>query len=139
MFSESELLDFDIILNEFDLSSFNDYSSRLADDLTGSANINMTLDGTLKEPELNGSIVLNEAAATISVLNTRYSFNDHIRVYKNNLYMEDFTVYDELGNRSLIDGTVTNNHLKDFYLTLNIDADNMLCLNSCLVIICYFS
>lgn len=127
---ESELLDFDIILNEFDLSSFDPYSARLANDLAGTANINMTLDGTLKKPELNGSIVLNNAAATISVLNTRYIFNDRIRVYKNNLYLEDFMIYDEMGNKSLIDGTITSNHLKDFYLTLNIEADNMLCLNT---------
>ena len=57
-------------------------------------------------------------------------FNDRIRVYKNNLYLEDFLVDDELGNHSRINGTITNTHLKDFYMILNIEADNMHCLNT---------
>ncbi|MCK4751507.1 MAG: translocation/assembly module TamB domain-containing protein, partial [Bacteroidales bacterium] len=98
--------------------------------MAGTATVNLTLDGTLEEPELNGSIGFNRGAATFNFLNTRYVFNDNIRIYHNNLYLEDFMVEDEFGNGARINGSVSNSHLRDFYINLNIDASNLQCMNT---------
>jgi len=126
----SNLVDFDIHLNEFSLQTLNPYTKGVISDLDGTGNVNLTLDGTLNEPELNGTINLVEGSATFAFLNTRYIFNDRIRVYNNNFYLEDFTVLDESGNSASIDGTISNTRLKDFYTNINIEVNNLQCLNT---------
>lgn len=126
----NEALDFDIRLNDFNLASLNPYSKPVASDLSGSATLNLTLDGTLKSPQINGYIRFAEGAATISLLNARYVFNDQVRIYRNNLYFEDFRARDIFGNEAVINGSVANSNLKDFYISLNIDANNIQCMNT---------
>ena len=58
---------------------FRPYTKNVVSDLEGTVNVSLTLDGTVKEPELNGAIEFVEGAATFSFLNTRYIFNDQIR------------------------------------------------------------
>ncbi|MEN8226776.1 MAG: translocation/assembly module TamB domain-containing protein [Bacteroidota bacterium] len=126
----SNLLDFDIHLNEFELEALNPYAENVVSNLDGKVNVSLTLDGNVKKPELNGVIEFMEGAATFSFLNTRYIFNDQIRIYNNNFYLEKFMASDELGNRAHINGTISNNHFKDFYTNINIEADNLLCMNT---------
>lgn len=127
---ESKMLDFDIHLNDIKLQTFSPYAESVVHDLDGQANINLTLDGTLDKPEFNGSIGLDQGAATISFLNTHYIFNDQIKIYNNNLYLEDFMAADEQGNTARINGTLTNTYFKEFYTNLNIDASKLMCMNT---------
>ena len=124
------MVDFDIYLNDFELWSLSPYAEGMVSDLAGTGNVNLTLDGTLNEPELNGTIDFVEGAATFSMLKTRYILNDRIRIYNNNFYLEDFDVFDVSGNRARINGTISNTHLKNFYTNINIDANNLLCMNT---------
>ena len=123
-------LDFDFQLNGFELSSLNRYTNRIVSDLNGRTSVKLTIDGTLKEPQLNGEIILAEGSATIPYLNARYVLDDQIRVYNNNLFLEEFRVLDEYGNRATVNGSVSNTYLSDFYLNLNMQVENMLCMNT---------
>ncbi|MCP4312541.1 MAG: hypothetical protein GY790_14865 [Bacteroidetes bacterium] len=127
---QSEALDFDIRLSSFDLASINPYSEGIARDLAGEAVVNLTLDGNLKRPQLNGSIRFVKGAATLSYLNTPYLFNDQIRIYRNNFYFENFRAEDSYGHGATVNGSISNSNLKDFYISLNINADNMQCMNT---------
>ncbi len=50
----SKAVDFNIRLSDFELGSVNPYIGDVARDLTGKAQLNLTLDGTLSRPQLNG-------------------------------------------------------------------------------------
>jgi hypothetical protein len=126
----TKMVDFDIHLNDFGLQSFNPYTESVVRDLNGTLNVSLTLDGTLDKPELNGTIVVVEGGATLSFLKTRYFVNDKIRVYNNNIYLEDFIAFDESGNRARINGTISNSYLKDFYTNINIEVDKLQCMNT---------
>jgi hypothetical protein len=126
----SQLLDFDIRLNQFELSTLNPYVTGVFKDLGGSAQVSLTLDGTLNKPEMNGTIVFNSGEATLSYLNTRYLFSDPVRVYRNNFYLEDFMARDEFGNEARINGSISNSYIRDFYFNLKIDANNLQCMNT---------
>ena len=127
---DNKSLDFDIRFNRFELASLNPYTGRVANDLAGTAFIYLTLDGTVKAPELNGTIAFQDGAATFGYLNTRYTFTDQIRVYRNNFYLEDFLVEDPYGNLAHINGSLANTYLRDFYISLNINAENLQCMNT---------
>ncbi len=123
-------LDFDIYLNEFQLEALSPYTESIAEDLSGTGDVHITVDGTLNRPELNGTIGFNEGAATILFLNTRYTFNDPIRIYNNNLYFENFTAFDEHGNTGKINGSISNSYFRDFYTNIRIEARNLKCMNT---------
>jgi len=127
---ESKSLDFDIHLNDIKLQTFSPYAGNVVQNLNGRANIDLTLDGTLDKPEFNGSIGLDQGEATIAFLNTHYILNDQIKVYNNNLYLEDFVAADVYGNTAHISGTLANTYFKEFYTNLNIDANNLMFMNT---------
>jgi hypothetical protein len=127
---DSKALDFDIRLNRFDLVSLNPYTSGIVHDMSGTAFVYLTLDGTLEAPELNGTIAFKDGAATFDYLNTRYICNDQVRIYRNNFYLENFVVQDQAGNMAQVSGSVANTHLRDFYISLNINASNLQCMNT---------
>ena len=123
-------LDFEIHLNEFQLQSLNPYVETLVKDLSGTGNVALTLDGTLDQPKLNGTIGFNDGAATLSFLNTRYIFNESIRIYNNNLYFENFSAIDHSGNQGIVNGSISNNYFRDFYTNVRIEARNMNFMNT---------
>jgi hypothetical protein len=129
-FPRSEAMDFNLRLSDFDLASLDPYTVEVANNLTGDATVNLTLDGTLKSPQLNGSIHFSKGAATLSYLNTRYLFTDMVRIYRNNFYFNDFRVEDTFGNGANVNGSVSNSNFKDFYINLDIDAINIQCMNT---------
>lgn len=123
-------LDFDIHMDDFELQALNPYAEKGLKDLNGTIDVDLTLDGTLDKPELNGSLNLEQGEATITFLNTHYIFNDKARIYHNNVYLEDFVVLDEKGSSARISGTLTNSYFKDFRTNINIEANNLMCLNT---------
>ncbi len=123
-------VDFDIRLNEFQLQALNPYVENLVQDLSGTGNVALTLDGTLDQPKLNGSIGFNQGAATLSFLNTRYIFNETIRIYNNNIYFENFTVLDPFGNQGIVNGSISNNYFRDIYTNVMIEARNLNFMNT---------
>jgi hypothetical protein len=127
---EGRLLDFDIQLRELELQTLEPYVGKLVSELSGTGNVNLTLDGTLQEPKLNGSVDINQGAATITYLNTTYQFDDPFRIYNNNIYLEDFMATDAFGNAAEINGTVSNTFLRDFYTSIHIGARNLMCMNT---------
>ncbi len=123
-------LDFDIRLNKIQLEALKPYVENLFQDLSGTSDVILTLDGTLEQPKLNGNISLNNGAATLSFLNTRYIFNESIRVYNNNLYFENFLATDQYGNLGAVNGSISNSYFRDFYTNVRIDARNLNFMNT---------
>jgi hypothetical protein len=127
---EGRKLDFEIRLNDFQLQALNRYSNVIVKEIDGIGTADLTLDGTLSQPELNGTIGFSKGEATISYLNTRYIFNDPVRIYNNNLYFENFTVSDQSGNSGLVNGSISNSYFRDFYTNIRIEAQNLHCMNT---------
>ncbi|RPI43414.1 MAG: hypothetical protein EHM46_04075, partial [Bacteroidetes bacterium] len=123
-------LNFDLSLNDLELGVFNRYLTGFARELEGTGDVVLTLDGSFSEPVLNGSVVIDGGGATLTFLNTRYHFNDRFRIYRNNVYLQDFTITDDTGNRGSIEGTISTSYLKDLYTNLNISVNNLRCLNT---------
>jgi len=123
-------VDFEIHLNEFQLHSLDPYVESLLKDLSGTSNVALTLDGTLDQPKLNGTIGFNNGAATLSYLNTRYIVNESVRVYNNNLYFENLSAMDLSGNLGIVNGSISNSYLRDFYTNVRIEARNLNFMNT---------
>ena len=81
---------------------------------------------------MNGDLKLQKVDFMISYLKTRYSFSNDalLQVKNNNIRFRDFKIYDEQGGLALMNGSITNTWLRDFYFDLNFDANNFYFLNT---------
>ena len=126
----SEQLDFSVLLSRIHLSSFNPYVDVLVSNLDGLGNADLTIDGTLKEPLINGDLRFQKSTLLVDFLQTEYRFSDVIKIYENDLYLEGFEVYDQYGNKSTVVGEISHRNFSDFNLALELDADNFQFLNT---------
>lgn len=127
---EDGSLDFEFHLNDFNLAALEPYLEGVAHELDGQGNIDLTLDGYIDNPIINGTILFNEAGATVDFLNTHYTFSDLIRVYNSNLFLNDFTLLDEDGNTGLVNGSITHENFEHINIGMNIRTDNLLCMDT---------
>ncbi len=127
---DNQAVDFDIHLDQFRLRSLAPYLEGITEDPEGHLQVDLTLDGSIQQPELNGTIEFSEAAVTVSYLNTRYLLNDRVRVYNNNLYLEDFLITDPYGHTARINGSLSNRYFNDLYLNLRMEANNLMWMNT---------
>ena len=123
-------LDFAIKLDKLRLNPFNPYLDKLIDNLRGIASGELTLDGTIEKPVLNGELNLQKAAFTIKYLQSRYNFSEKVRIVNNNIYFKDLRVFDGYGNRALVNGSLRNRYFRDLTFDLGIQADNLMFLNT---------
>ena len=122
--------DFEINLDKLRLNIIYPYLDDNLDDISGIVSGNLNLTGNLENPVMNGDLNLQKVSFLISYLQTRYSFSNDIQVKNNNIRFRDFKIYDEQGSLALMNGSITNNWLRDFYFDLNFDANNFYFLNT---------
>jgi hypothetical protein len=123
-------IDFDISLDKLRLDLFNPYIKKIANNLKGLATGDMKLTGTLKEPVLSGEILMQESSFTVNYLKTSYHFTSKVSIKGNNVLFDNLQVYDQYGNSSLLNGSITNRYFRNFILNLSINAQNFQFLNT---------
>ncbi len=123
-------LDFDIDLNKLRLDLFNPYIKNLASNLKGLASGNLKLNGSIKKPVFSGELLMQKAEFTVNYLKTRYEFTKKVTIDKNNILFNDLQVFDNYGNSSIVNGTISNNYLKNFRFNLTINAKDFEFLNT---------
>ncbi len=123
-------IDFEAALRQVDLRILAPYLSTVIEKPSGNLKLDLKLNGSLGEPELNGSIAVIDGYGLLSFSNVPYRFSDEIRVFNNNLYFDDFSLSDSYGHLARASGSISSDYLKDFRCKLNIAADNILCLNT---------
>lgn len=129
-FPENGLLDFNINLDKLRVSLFEPYLADLISDLKGMATGKLTMKGTLKAPDLNGTVQLQKSSTLVDYLMTSYYFTNELRVINNNIVFKNFEIFDEKGSRAVADGTVFMNNLKNIRLDIRLNATNFAFLNT---------
>jgi len=117
-------LDFDLKLDKINLPLIRPYMSGILDDISGTSDFDLSLDGTIKQPVLNGTIAFNNARLTLSETKTRYTFSDNLRIYKNDIYFDNFEIRDQYNNILHTNGNIATANFKNIYLNLDLDATN---------------
>jgi len=129
-FPETGNLDFNVGVNSLNIQAFSPYLKSALEQVSGYADIHLTVDGTVNNPLLNGQISLYDTDLIVSSTKTRYRFSNGLRVYNNNVFIENLRIEDQNGNIAMINGNLTNNRFKDFHLNLELSAQNFNFLNT---------
>jgi hypothetical protein len=106
------------------------YLKDYLDDISGIVSGKLDLTGDFERPVMNGDLKLQKVSFMISYLKTRYSFSNDLQIKNNNIRFRDFKIYDDQGSLALMNGSITNTWLRDFYFDLNFDTKNFYFLNT---------
>lgn len=117
-------LDFDLNLTKISLASFAPFLDGTIENLSGNSDISLTVDGSLDEPEINGMIDFRNASLIVSETKSPYQFSDQVRIYRNDVYFDNFTITDHKGNRLTANGNILTSGFSDLYLNIDLVADN---------------
>lgn len=86
--------------------------------------------GDLDKPILNADIIINNGSFGINFLNTSYNFDTRLRIEDNKFFLFNVILTDKNNNQATATGSISNTYLKDFFIDLIINIDNVLVLNT---------
>ncbi len=125
-FNEKKSFDISISFNRFKLRSLEPFVSGFISQIEGVASGDMKLRGNVNNPVLTGSLELNRTALMVNYLNTKYSFSNNIEFKTDEVVFDNLVIYDTLGNKAEIDGSLSHNHFKDPRFDVKISTDKLL-------------
>ncbi len=126
----SKLADISVSTYDLTLDILNPFVSSFASSLRGVGTGTLKLRGKPKELELTGAVMARDASLKVDFLQTRYSFTDSVRFTPEGIIFRNIRIYDEKRNQGTINGTLAHNSFKDFRISLDINMDKMLVLNT---------
>ena len=117
---KTDNLDFNIELDSLRMSALGPFLAGVVTRLQGFAIGNVKVAGSLQQPALDGQLRVVDGGCKVEYLNTFYSFAPTIHINSHEITLDDLVLFDTLGNQALVDGKITHDHLKDFYLDLKL-------------------
>lgn len=124
-------IDLKFNFNRFKLAALDPFASPVAENLRGLASGTITMTGSAKKPKVDGEFNLPKAGLTISFLQTDYNLVGSPKVILNNesISFPNLKLRDAKGV-GYLNGEVRHRGFKDFFIDLQIDAQEMLVLNT---------
>jgi hypothetical protein len=123
-YPDNRKINFNLALDKLKLEIFEPYTRSVITDLDGFASGQLQLGGVTDKPMVNGSLNIQKTSFQVEYLQTIYSFTNEITVRDNNLIIKDFELFDETGNRSVMQGIIKNRYFRDFDFDLSLRSDN---------------
>lgn len=118
------------MVDQIPLSLFDPYISKVLTEVGGTAKADLTLKGTLKDPLLSGTVILQEADMLLTYLNTKFRISDTVQVKPDGFYFNDLKVKDETDQTGTINGWVKHTGFKKFIFDARLQANDFLALNT---------
>jgi hypothetical protein len=90
-----------------------------------------TIQGTAKNPNINGDLNFNAVGFNVTQLNSNFkNINDKVVLNQRGIIFNDFAISDENDNKLYVKGEVLTQNFRAYGFDLNIDADNFRAVNS---------
>ena len=123
--------DFKAKLNQLKLRSLTHYFKSFSSKFDGQAIGNLTLKGTLKNPEINGKVLLLRSSMKIDYTGVEYTISnsDSIEINTNYFKFTNLGIATETG-RAVMDGKITHQGFRNIKIDLNLKYNNLMVLNT---------
>ncbi len=123
-------LDFDIEINNFNLSVFSPFLTEFMSEVEGFASGKLLLDGSIEKPRVIGNLNLMRTGLKIDYTNVKYSLANEVKFRENEILFDQVVLFDVLGNQAVCRGKIGHNHFNDFFFDIDIKPENILGLNT---------
>jgi hypothetical protein len=121
---EKPAFDFNVGLKNLNLKMVQPFISDVMSRVTGLVSGDAHFYGTPDNPEMTGQLKLMRTEFAIGYLNVPYSLSDVVNIEPGKLVFDNITLYDSLGNKAFVNGSITHNHFKDFRLNLDVSMED---------------
>jgi hypothetical protein len=120
---EKDYLDFRMDLKETDIAFLNELLPEGVSDFSGYLNGYVKLKGDFADPNVRGRIDFESTTFKVDLLNTYYTFNGRVNVYKDMITIDNQPMTDVFGNQALIIATLLHENYANwnFDIVANID------------------
>ena len=126
-------IDVDIMFNEFDLEPLNVFGGDVINNIRGLVSGDVKVIGSLQKPQIEGTLVLDNAGLAIPYLNVDYAFDfdTEVTLKEQRFIFNDVTMTDsEFFSRASLNGFMSHQNFSDWKLGLTIDTNRFLVLNT---------
>lgn len=130
---ENSNLDLQLKFKDFLLDPLGPFGSGVITKIRGKVTGNSTITGRLQNPQINGTLWLNQGGMSVPYLNVDYAFADNTKV---DLVSQSFvfksaqlkdTAFSSVG---VLSGVMSHTNFSDWALNLDIDSNRLLVLNT---------
>lgn len=122
-------LDLKIEANELNLKFLEHYMRSIANDIRGRGTGKVHFFGKFKALNLDGA-VMTDASMKFDILNTRFAVKDSIHLTPTGLTFDNMQITDAEGHPGVVDGYLRYQHFKNINYRFEIQANNMLLMNT---------
>ena len=126
----ARVIDISASASDLPLDVLNPFLSSFASDIRGFGTGTIRLKGKLRQLEMTGAVMAHDASMKIDFLQTRYSFSDSVRFSPAGIILRNINIYDTQKNQGMINGMITHRAFRNFGVSLDINMDKMLVLNT---------
>lgn len=119
-----EYLDFSVALEDLSLKTISSYLAGTINDPDGAVDLNLTVQGFIAEPNINGDIAFHNASATVVPTKSKYHTSDKLTIQENRLLLDNFTISDNNGGRMVLNGNIATTNFSNPWLDVNLEATN---------------
>ena len=117
-------LDFDLSLDHMGLQAVKPLLAEVATDIDGHVSGQLTLEGSVKAPKINGMVAIEEGLLNLIPTGVTYLFDDTLTVSNSILTLDNFDITDLDENRARINGTLAY-VANDLMLNLALHTDGI--------------
>lgn len=127
----SAKLDMNLDINEFQMQALKGFTLGAVKDGSGSFSGNISLTGTVLEPEYSGELNFNQASFNIAMLNSEFNLpNETLNLDNDGIYFNNFNIDDSNSNSFVLNGEITTESLLNPGFNLDLQANDFQLLNS---------
>ncbi|WP_431134200.1 translocation/assembly module TamB domain-containing protein [Psychroserpens mesophilus] len=126
-------INLDVNFDEFLLDPLNPFGEGIITNIRGLVTGNAKVTGSLKDPQINGDLLLDNAGLTIPYLNVDYSFDfdSRVKLESQKFIFQDVEITDsEYFSKAILNGFIGHKNFSDWKLGLEIDTSRLLVLDT---------
>ena len=128
---DSNMFKFNLNMTALSLKSLEGLSFGSIKNSSGFIRGQLDIAGTTTRPKIAGTLSTDKLKTTVSMLGEPYSMPAEKLLFdKTGITFNDFSVYDSLNNKLVIDGKVKTRDWTRYFLDLNVNAKNWLAIHS---------
>lgn len=131
--NKETVFDLNFRFNRFNLGALSPLGGNVISKIRGFASGNAGFVGTLKDPQINGRLFLDEVGMLIPYLNVDYEFDKRsvVDLTENQFRFNDATMTDtKYKTKGRLNGSIKHQNFKKWILDLNITSDRLLALDT---------
>ncbi len=129
--TETNALNFDVDLQRLGIESIQGFSFGSIADGEGYLSGDLSIDGTVDNPDITGLIDFNEVAFRVTQLDAYFKdMNESIYFTPEGIRMDNFSISDVNNNELIINGTLNTRDYTDYAFNLTVKAENFKAISS---------